>query len=490
LAGSGAVIVDYYEELEKRGISLQYQFYKYQPGTPYVLNYFYLRYAERYPRSEEALRNLLLASVECKDFVLLRRLYHTHGENGEKYAFVTDTWKMAERLLSTIQECIAKRRQKDIFVVWTDAVGYDDMVNYMPFVKQLSRQGLYFPWSYPSTPYTKPVLRTIFSGTWVIDDYELSQRIIGKENSALIRYLEEKNYEIKFSGEYRTVFPEEYLTGDAEYSSSTLKWWNALLSLLRTSKPCFYIIHCLTESHAPMFSPDLLSLYNMNIISDIPGQLQQKQTALNYLDQCLAIYHRLLGDTVQIYLSDHGNDLHLYSRVHWAETRLHTYSFVVGKGIPQRTFLQFFPYQNFLRLVQALLEPEKYSVENACTEEVVFQDVDFYNPNMIKTAINQGHPEVALAFRGVLNVQYKYVLNTLGEEFFYLRQKDGTEVSTKLTDDTLRQKFRQKCGTKFLDIRQIEKFQSSRIVYECILKHGNTRESEERPNGCANSVRE
>ena len=73
---------------------------------------------------------------------------------------------------------------------------------------------------------------------------------------------------------------------------------------LSSEKPCFYIFHILEESHEPNISPDLQAFTDTRFKS--PLQERQRQTALAYLDQCLALYNEMAGDTVQVFLSDHG----------------------------------------------------------------------------------------------------------------------------------------------------------------------------------------
>ena len=96
-----------------------------------------------------------------------------------------------------------------------------------------------------------------------------------------------------------------------------------------------------------------------------------------------------------------------------------------------------------------------------------FQDTDYYNPMGIATYIKKGTPEQGLAYRGIVTNQYKYAINSIGDEFFFVYQ-DGEAVPTVLEDEQLRTELRRQCGTYFLDIRNLERFRYSGELYKAI----------------------
>ena len=106
-------------------------------------------------------------------------------------------------------------------------------------------------------------------------------------------------------------------------------------------------------------------------------------------------------------------------------------------------------------------------------DEIVSQDVDYYGESTVNAAINffkKGYPKNGIAFRCVRAGNYKYVLNALGEEYFYIIQEDGTEILAPLEDDAMRAELRNKCGTYFIDIYKDDKFKHSRKMYKSILQ--------------------
>jgi len=458
-------VIDPYRELEKQGIKLIASFGEYVPENSLVLNYFYHKYQENKegPRREEALREALQAAVELKDFVMARRICAENA--GWNDPIVQEVQVKLKKLLQAIRNRIREReqKQKDVMVFWTDAVSYY-LLPQMPTMKRESEHSCFFQRAYTHAPFTHQSLSAMFTKQLPIDDYEHAKEPVCRENSPLIQYLESKGYDIKFIAHLKGSMEERYLLEMRQSSSCNVKWWAGLERWLTSEKPCFYIFHILEESHEPNISPDLQTFTDTRIKS--PEQEQQRKTALAYLDECLALYHELAGDTIQVFLSDHGQ--YTFPLPNWSEERLHAYCFALGKGIPEKTVSRFFPYRNFDCFVKWLVEPEQHPLEAACADEVVFQDTDFYNPDRISLFARHGIPREGLAVRGILNDACRYTINALGEEAFYRRKEDGTEEPAVLEDERLRKELRKKCGTKFLDIYQLEQFQHTRKLYEYI----------------------
>lgn len=459
----GLRVVDPYGELERQGYPLMYPFDQYAPEHSVVLNHYYLKYLERRdgPEGEKALREVLQAAVELKDFVMLRRICQENAAAGAP--FVPLVQAKAEELLEAVRRRLQGRTQRDILVFWTDAVSYYQLPR-MPLMKKRSEAGCFFQRAYTHTPFTHQSLSAMFTKLLPIDDYERARQPVSRESSPVIRYLEERGYDAKFIAHLKGSMDAPHLIETSRSASCNVKWWTGLERLLSSEKPCFYIFHILEESHEPNISPDLLTFTDTRVKS--PRQERQRQTSLAYLDQCLALYNDLAGDKIQVFLSDHGQ--YTFPLPNWSEERLHAYCFALGEGIPAMRVARFFPYRNFERFVKWLVEPDQHSPEDACADEVVFQDTDFYNPSRISLFVRHGIPREGLAVRGVLNYECRYVLNALGEESFFRYREDGTEEPATLGDEGLRAELRRKCGTDFLDISRMELFRHARKLYEYI----------------------
>ena len=151
----------------------------------------------------------------------------------------------------------------------------------------------------------------------------------------------------------------------------------------------------------------------------------------------------------------------------WDESQLHAYCFVKGRDIPITTVSELFPYKKFSYLVRWIIDPQNNRLESVTDDLVRFQDTDHYNPQGISLYINEGIPAQGLAYRGVVTDQYKYVINSIGDEFFFVYQ-DGKAIRTDLEDEKLRAALRERCSTYFLDIRKFERFKYSGELYKAI----------------------
>lgn len=467
-------VIDLYEELEKRGISLRRPYYEYEPGHPMTLNYFYLRYLENRgkPCEEAMLEEFLQAAVECKDFVMVHRIYGENGGEQGTHPVLRETWARVKSLLQAVKQALEARRQKDIILFWTDAVSYEHMMRYMPDLRARAECGCLFQRAYTHTPYTNPTMRAIFRGLLPIDDFAQSQSRVSRENSPLIRYLEESGYEVKLITDAGRAVERSYVIDVERNISCHEKWWKGLLSLLVSPKPCFYLFHFLIESHIPTLTPDMQFIVG-DIYRKSAERERQTHTALAYLDQCLSMFHWLLGGRTQVFMSDHGDSLQ--GSHHWLDERIHAYCAAVGEGVAPQVVHRFFQYRYFLHFIQWLVEPDQYPLERVCTDHAVFQDVDFYDPYRVALFIRRGVPREAIAYRGVVDYEHKYALNALGEEFFYRYAQDGKEMSAVLEDEALRTRLRGQCGDRFLNIEQIEKFQYSAKLYESIRRSGESK---------------
>lgn len=468
-------VIDIYSLLDGQGIKLRGPLNHYQFGMPLVLNYFYLKYleGEDHASKQQELKNFLQAAVEYKDFALIDEVYRETGGNSGIYPILIQTWRKVQHLLGLIQSKVQNRKQKDIFAFWTDAVSYFDLEN-MPGIQQKANQGCFFEQAYTNAPWTRPVLQTMFQKLLPIDGFPATQDTIDIDNSSLLQYLERKGYEFRWvSFPVWAMDPNYQIPHVEKYMSNSLIWWYGLQALLESQKPCFYIFHFLIEGHHPMLAPNLVKfdLSRPDLYAKSEQGMEQRRVCLAYLDKCLMLYSRVFEGKEQIFFGDHGS---YWSNVAaWSEERLHVYCLVLGKNIPKARVKGFFPYVNFEELLRWLIEPEENALNGVLQDEIVSQDVDYYGESTVNAAIGffqKGYPHSGIAYRCIRTGNRKYVINALGEEFYYIINEDGTEVLTPLEDDALRAELRNKCGTYFIDIRKHDKFKHSRKLYASILK--------------------
>lgn len=476
--------IDFYDELEKQGVRLDlphHCYEEYSDKPQLIVNYLYLRYlrSEAGPQREAALSALLQMAVEYKDFVLISELYRDRGGEDGESSLLKTVWSMSEHLLELLQNKLRERKQKDIMVFWTDEVPYNRF-HYLPETMALSKQGTFFQRAYAPTNHTNAVVRAMFRHMLPIDDFPQNQEKIDSMNSSLLRFLEHEGYKVRLVGSPILAMGAEHLIETGAFTPCSERWWKGVTDLLQSPEPCFYLFHIM-ESHFPYYVPDLKNPVNLGTAA-IAQWEESRRSAFGYIDQCLRLYHKLAGHKTQIFLSDHGHPGPVSQWIIRASDQtVHTYCFVVGENIPKMTVTRFFPYTNFEKFIRWIMDPSQYPLDDACTDEVVLQDTDFYNPDLVATALQSTDPRHGLAFRGIVNYDHMYIINSLNDEYFFQMKQDEPEKPVPLEDPALRAELREKAGTEFLDIYRYDKFRFSRQLYDAINQknHGGNANSKE-----------
>lgn len=464
-------VLDIYRELENREVYLYASLETYIKGTHTILHDYLMRWKNADEgRKEDALKNLLTAACEAKDFYMLQDLCEKHKE---EYAFCRECQQKYNELYELIKNLAAQREQKDILWYWIDAVPFK-WKHLFEHLNKLSEEGLCFNQVYTATPFTFQTFRTCFSGVLPLDDCEKSMEKLGCETSDLIQYLNGKDYAICRIGARSSMWEDECIQGEflvdrpeANISCNILLW-DMLCMLISLSKPAFLIAHVVAETHAPVICAEMEKLENVYMSDD-----RERQFAIsaNYVDKRVSWYSDLLrgGERVQIFMSDHGEHITRESSdIFWTQQKLHACCFVIGKGILPRQEERIFSYTKFIDFIKWLVEPEKYKYEECLTDYAVFQDTDFYSEELINRYIKSGKAERALAYRGALDGRYKYVTNSIGKEFFYRIVKDEDVEINKEENPEDFERLKRAAGVFFPNLLKFQRYQHIYKIYKAI----------------------
>lgn len=467
------IVLDIYHILEQNGISLYAPVDLYMEGGPAVLHDFLLRWKNaKDEKREDALRELLTAACEAKDFVMLKNFLEKYAE---EYSFVRSAREKWYEFDALIKQLVEQRDQRDIVMYLLDAVPYK-WKKYFKKLSALEKGGVSFRQAYSCTPYTDQTLRTIFSGIMPLTDWEKSLEKIGYENSALIQYLKEQNYIVCRIGEdtpicARRCIEDEFSIATSVGVSCNLVLWKILCKLLQSEGPCFLLAHIVEETHPPMLCAELERLRDVYTVDD---PLEQFKISANYVDQRVSYYHGIINNKhkTQIIMSDHGEHItNQFPIWYWSQYKLHAVCFVTGNDIQPRQEERLFSYQKFTELIKWIVEPEKNHYEDCLSEYALFQDTDIYSEELISRFINN-HKKVerSLAYRGALDGVYKYAINRSGREFFYKIVDDkDVEIEEQEAAERLK-RLRNLAGTDFPDLSVCEKFKYVPKLYEAMKK--------------------
>lgn len=474
LRKSGCKVLDIYESLEQRGIRLLSSPEKYRKGAHNILHAFLTKWKNADEgKKEEAFRELLTAACEAKDFYLLEELCR---DSETEYEWVKKIKDQYERLHASLRDAVGKRRQKDIVMYWLDAIPHQ-WRTYFAGLHKLAETGLCFEQAYSCTPYTHQASRAIFSGLLPLSDCEKSLEQIGRENSGLIQYLENRDYKIRHIGHDAPTYEEGCL--QREYSMNTNKdtscndiLWRTVCEMIGADAPVFLIAHFVVETHPPMLCA---ALEQLNYVVEDHNYLPQFRVSADYIDKRVMYYYGILkgNDRLQIFMSDHGE--HTTKRFpdrYWSQHKLHACCFAVGKGIcPQREKRIFF-YTRFEQLIRWMIEPDRNRYEDCLSEYALFQDTDIYSEMLANRFIRKGRAQYALAYRGALDGKYKYAVNAIGQEFFY-QIVDDKDIEVKKEDaPEIFQRLMEQAGSDFPDLSGYEKYRFVPRLYEAAKREG------------------
>lgn len=347
-------------------------------------------------------------ALYTKDFLLARRCVERMGAEAERQRA---SWCEVEALLTEIKDKLAQTERKDILLLWTDALPYED-VHRVPFLAHKMEEGISFDNIFTVCPNTNPTIKTLLCGKMPVDENTYALQEITEENSPVYRELQRHGYEICVIGDWPSIREEDRSTcrHDA-YEPSSMGLWDLWRNIVQRDQPTFFLVHALQESHSPYLSPLLLD-------EDMENEYLRFDKSCAYLSEQYAYYlPQLPISMVKLYLTDHGKE--------WYATRFHTYLVIEGDGISPRRIPSLCSFVDFPCIMAQLLSNHTVEEAKLRRDYVEVQDLDMYNPAHIaafiakKYAVGVG----CFGYRGIITDQYMYLRFTDGREWFVERGK-------------------------------------------------------------------
>lgn len=349
-------------------------------------------------------------SLCAKDFILAQQCVARMGEEAVRQRA---SWREVEGLLAEIKEKLAMKMEKDILLLWTDALPYED-IHRVPFLEKKMAEGVCFDNIFTVCPNTHPTLKAMMCGKLPVDEDTYAIEEITEENSPLYRELRQHGYEICVIGEWSTIREDERSTCHHDvYEQSSIALWDLWRNILQHDGPVFFMVHTLQESHIPYLSPMLLD-------EEMDNEYLRFGKSCAYLSAQYEYYLPPLSKAmVKLYLTDHGKE--------WYMTRFHTYLVIEGEGIQPRRISSLCSFVDFYRIVADLLASNTVNDGHLQRDYVEVQDLDLYNPTYIATVMAQRYPlDIGhFGYHGFITNEYMYLRFTGGQEWFVKR---GTHV--------------------------------------------------------------
>lgn len=372
-----------------------------------------------------SLANLIRETLIRYDFVLAFEYIDEYIKKGFTDVELYRCLKQElENFLDRIKQAIKLRNQKDIIVTWLDQLCYSELED-CKFLKEESKDSLFFENSYTITPYTEPTIRYIFGQERTYLQSYLAKKKLEKSNffdSKLLKYLIRKGYDIYFLAPEENMW-ECYGKNSNTNFPGTIRFWEALEVMLSNNNPLFLLIDILRETHEPFWHPRIREIIGMQLVRTDYNDArvcQQIDAAKDYIDREIEFYSQLFAgkNQIKIYMSDHGKWNRLTDR-RYMDKALHTILFVKGDNICQEHIRELFPLCDFELLIRRLLEDRNLKLGR---EWIAFEDTFIFNPDLQKI-INESNlsngEEIVAAFQAIQDKRRKYVCLSNGELLIY-----------------------------------------------------------------------
>ena len=310
-------VLDIYEELGKRGIILEHEFFYAGPYQIYSrINTLHLRL--RRVESIDLLKQLLREYVGIKDFRLAgelsRKIYELTGDENDKKICekIIDLYEMELKELSCTSE-------NNILMLCLDGMRRDDFFNgkMRKTYAMLKNSSYIYSNAYSYSTMTYETLVPVFEeNSDQRTNYYLREEVLA-ENCRFIKKAIAENRFVSIYGDGNHYIYDNYIKYSGNSQTITEKLWDFILDTEGVEDGIFYL-HELYESHYSFANPytkeKMVSQGSAMLFDFLPqnsGHLRtdyksQQEDALKYLDDTLAPFLEVLPCNLLLF-ADHGN---------------------------------------------------------------------------------------------------------------------------------------------------------------------------------------
>lgn len=396
-------------------------------GQTELIEYFYL--CEQLKNDQEQDKNIILEklffiSLLMKNFVRAEEWYLQLCTENIKWKSV---WEEIATLLNRIKVQLEKKSNKHIIIYWLDHLPYEYAKD-LPYLKSRRNHSAYFENAYTVTPFTHPTAKTMFCGINQMDNLGYKVKQITKQNSDILRVLEQRGYKLFVISKYFENYFEgaQEACGLRKREACSSIFWNLWQGVLDADEPTVFIAHALVETHSP----------TINTFSDnlkIETKEERLIQGAREFDIQLEFYDNTLGKSpYRFYLSDHG--MWLFGK------RYHTFLQVYHHDWEEQKIDKLFSLLDFSSLFQGVLEKQKIDVSSWDRDYAPLCDVAYYNKKMIGEILKKKdiYFPFYLAYKGVVTNKYIYIRFDGGYE--WLVEKDNILFEPFIFEDTVRTK--------------------------------------------------
>lgn len=436
-------------------------------------------YADNINTKRIALEKCLFLSIYMRNFKKAEEYVSLIRHNFQGCQYIDELWKEIVDLLNHIKERINERKEKDIILYWMDGIPYGDE-NQMPYLRDVMQNSVVFENAFTYIANTHPTMRAMMLGKKDIDDgcYCISK--ITRDNSPVIRYLEQLGYGIKIFSSYfdDENFPWEYLSEYkyiSPYETISEKIWGMVSYILSSGAgKTFCIVHAM-DAHEPCVH-SMMNDDNWKIWSE-----RYRMSRLE-IDGQLAFYDAFMGkNAFRIYMSDHGRKQDtIYTE---GKLRFHILFNIYHQSLQPRRINSLFSLLDFGIIIRQIIVERGIDEKEFEREYIEIGQLDWYSPLLIERICRDktGLSIRCFGYKGIVDKEYIYVRYKFGKE--WLHRRDALpkynpqlfyDCEAEICDVSRLPQYRQLVSEYPSNIEEDEQFRYSKYlykIYDNALKH-------------------
>lgn len=320
--------IDIYEELENRGIVIDYHFFSEQ--NVYTELY---RLKESYQTEKNAekkaeyLHQLIAQYLKIRDFYYMEKYAEEYCKNKYKgYESIEQLILEIKDLLQEMQQ-ITKKRKGDIVMHLIDSLravdvyGTDEKNNFMlNLFKAYQKNSIIFTEAYSTGPATYESMIATIKQKMSFEEnvYENNNFMFDFNEFELLEDIERKGMPINFyvSKDYLIMNPSEKIRSVEQLHMSE-KLWTVLCDMADSHLPTFNFLYYPWEIHFPMLcgfmrkKPQIWQFADVGLVDMNDFIFEQYEDCLNYVDIQFNFYKDFFSDdTTTVFLGDHAQPVY------------------------------------------------------------------------------------------------------------------------------------------------------------------------------------
>ncbi|MBZ9636012.1 sulfatase-like hydrolase/transferase [Clostridium sp. FP1] len=441
--------IDFYAELEKKGIELAGPFYSncYNYIKLYKIKEEYIR-EENILLKQKHLWELISEYLEIRDFCFALEFIDKYIE--EKYSGYEKLRQFKKELyilFEDIKNRMKLRNTNDISMFLLDALRAKDVYENkikMPYLRSISDESVVFTKAISSSAFTYESLSSMFTGKDVLDDGLYKSKLMNFDDSEFFTKAYNQGYIINLlsSDSWKNI-EDGRVNSKNNYEYASKLCWDLICMLCKNiDKPMISNLHFSNETHPPHicgyhkmqphvhlaeYSGDLdfnkISYTQMDFIN-------QYEESLNYIDKQLQFFLEMLPENmIKIIYSDHGQSIEKAVSStkeigpNWREERIHVAFIINSCKFESLKYDKLFSMKNFSELLSKLIDG-KLEIPKYQYAEIQLGAI--YNKKIIDRFIDCDYNEWTMAFKAIRTENTKYVLTSNGAERYYILPNEET----------------------------------------------------------------